>query len=142
MKTKHLIIVTLFCLLGISNANATFVRIEKHNGGIFGYKDIQYTQNGADKWLYCNDPGWSRCKSNRPIPGEEGNNLDAVDIKYLYDLIDYADEKIDNSVLIGTYYIRIHVEGENCDRYYLVTWNYSDPQNGITTSERLADICN
>lgn len=135
---KALTLIT-FCILFAINANAT-ITITREHGGLFGYKYVDYTRTDTYTHLFCCDPGFTRCKvSERPSPN---NNEDAVDIKNLYDLVDYADLQIEQNNLSGSHNIRIHVNGEECDRIYVVYWNYSDAQNGTTICERLTDVCN
>lgn len=136
---KKIFLLTAFLLLLICS-DSSALTVYKEHGGLFGYKHIDYTRTDNDAILNCCDPGFSRCRvPERPAPG---SGEDEADVTFSWNLVDYADNQIeDNNILTGSYYFRVHVDGESCDRLYLVTWEYTDAQNGITQVTRLDDIC-
>lgn len=66
-------------------ANA-WIKIEKKDGGLLGYKLVSYSESGPNQLLACSDPGRQKCKFPALARIEDGeiideSIIDAIDVE-------------------------------------------------------------
>ena len=90
-----------------SNSYA-WIKIEKANKGLFGYKYVNEDHTSGSHMLACAEPGWNGCNWDNPPTFDDGNFLDLDD--YL-EIESEVESKIESGVSSGDFLFEtIYVE--------------------------------
>ncbi len=104
---------------------AQVVTVTKIGGGPNGYYKVaeHHNSNGFHD-LACTDPGYSQCEWNIKPPSFMylPNNV-------LDDMVDYANQQINNGVYSGTHYANFWFDNHCYSRS--VSWSGMEPQNSV-----------
>jgi hypothetical protein len=63
------VFLTAFALTAFSFSGLSWVKIEKKDRGLFGYRDVYASYSGPNSMLGCANPGWKACKWSNGIAG-------------------------------------------------------------------------
>lgn len=85
---KKILVIAAVVLVSNVWADNEFIRIQKRNGGFFGYKTVREVHTLGNHDLTCDDPGRAACKFQAPISSTDRS----------YNLSDEDLSKIDNQV--------------------------------------------
>lgn len=91
----------LFGILFLTaNTSFAWIKIEKYNGGFFGYKHVNESSTGGNSMLACADPGRKRCAWAHSAPIS-----DIIINEYqLNDIDEKVNAGILNEVLESSFY--------------------------------------
>lgn len=129
------IIITLSLIVGVSISSFAIpiLSITRTGKGLFGYRNVTFQQqnwNGTIGWVgLCQNPGLDRCKVT-------GLMTDPNDQTDAFDLVEYAENKIDIGSFSLSHSILVHVDGESFDRKYTVTWSTDSQGDGTISVDR------
>lgn len=143
MKINQLIVAILILLVASSESYGRVPVMKRHTGGGGGFQigwgdvdwEIQtYRVGGMNiqgAEVKCMNKGVWHCPHRYVGSAAPASfDIDPVDRVTSDELIEYADTKISEGDLTGTYHLTVYVTDTQSYRYYSVTWTSTD-----TTSE-------
>lgn len=139
----------VLAILCLSIPSFSYPILSRTTSGWFpGYN---YTDHHLETWVIgdkqytgwvirCGGFGFNHCPNRHnlasPIEPVDGDP-DDVDVEICGNLLEYADAKLDEYVMNGSYTQRVQVESESFERIYILSWTQNEDGSTETTIEKL-----
>ncbi len=131
---KKLLMIGISLLTLSSYAKYPVLDRKAHNGGIFGYRDVEETfgsittANGTHSgwFVHCDEPGFRHCsKVGTMLKPALTLDFDEVQYQQVVSLEAFAFLQVETGITSGVKTVRVSVEGESTIRVYELSWNFS-----------------